>query len=113
METEIEKLRAEIATTYQNDGIAPELDRLYRAKVAPVLQSLDESLAATLNEAAKTTDGARRAALVTEAQTIMQGYQSFLASDPTIGLLDSNPFVPLSIQQTVSATLSALGRTVH
>jgi len=113
VESEIEKLRSQIAATYQQDGIAGELDRLYSAKVAPVLASLDESLAAKLNEATKEADATRRTQLVAEARDIITRYQTYVAGDQTIPQLDKNPFVELSIQQTVTQTLSALIRTVH
>jgi len=113
VESEIEKLRSQIAATYQQDGIAGELDRLYSAKVAPVLTSLDESLAAKLNEATKEADATRRTQLVAEARDIITRYQTYVSGDQTIPQLDKNPFVELSIQQTVTQTLSALIRTVH
>jgi len=113
VESEIEKLRSQIVATYQQDGIAGELDRLYGSKVAPVLTSLDESLAAKLDEAAKEADPTRRTQLVAEARDIITRYQTYVAGDQTIPQLDKNPFVELSIQQTVTQTLSALVRTVH
>jgi hypothetical protein len=113
IESEIEKLRSQIVATYQQDGIAGELDRLYSAKVAPVLASLDESLAAKLNEATKEADATRRTQLVAEARDIITRYQTYVTGDQTIPQLDKNPFVELSIQQTVTQTLSALVRTVH
>jgi hypothetical protein len=113
IEGEIEKLRSEIVATYQQDGIAGELETRYAAKVAPVLTTLDESLATKLDEVSKETNSARRVALVNQARTILEDYQSFVTGDPIIPQLDKNPFVELSIQQTVTATLSALGRALH
>jgi hypothetical protein len=113
IEGEIEKLRSEIVATYQQDGIAGELETRYAAKVAPVLTTLDESLATKLDEVSKETNSARRVALVNQARTILEDYQSFVAGDPIIPELDKNPFVELSIQQTVTATLSVLGRALH
>lgn len=113
IEGEIEKLRGQIVATYQEEGIGAELDRLYRAKVASVMTTLDESLATKLDEVSKETNAARRIALINQARTILEDYQSFVADDPIIPQLDKNPFVELSIQQTVTATLSALVRTVH
>ncbi|HEX5328069.1 MAG TPA: hypothetical protein VFW75_15490, partial [Acetobacteraceae bacterium] len=113
IESEIDKLRGEIVATYQDDGIAAELEKLYRARVAPVLSALDESLADKLDEATNATDPQQRAALVAEAKGIMQGYEAYLSSEKIIADLDSNPFVPLAIQKTVSATLSALEKAVH
>jgi hypothetical protein len=36
-----------------------------------------------------------------------------VASDQTIAALDSNPFVPLSIQKTMNATLAALSKAIR
>ncbi len=113
IEGEIEKLRSEIVATYQEDGIASELNRLYSAKVAPVLTTLDESLATKLDEATKEADPARCTQLVAEARGIIERYQNYVASDQTIPLLDKNPFVELSIQRIAIATLSALENAVH
>jgi hypothetical protein len=112
VEAEIEKLRSQIVATYDEAGIGADLDRLYRAKVAPVMTTLDESLATKLDEVSKETNSARRVALVNQARSILEDYQSFVAGD-LIPQLDKNPFVELSIQQTVTATLSALGRALH
>ena len=113
VEAEIEKLRSQIVATYQDAGIGAELDRLYRAKAAPVMTTLDESLAKKLDEVGKETNAARRVALVNQARDIITDYQSYVAGDATIPQLDKNPFVQLSIQQTVTATLSVLSRALH
>lgn len=113
IESEIEKLRAEIVSTYQAEGIAGEIETSYRGRVAPVLEALDESLADKLDEATNATDATVRAGLVAEAKEIMQRYQTYLSSEPLIGDLDDNPFVPLAIRQTISATLGALEKAVH
>lgn len=112
MEGEIEKLRGEIVAAFEDDGEGPELDKLYRDRVAPVLQTLDDSLADKLDEAANAADPAQHQKLVEEAKGIIKGYSDFLASEPLIADLDDNPFVPLSIKATMTATLAALSKTV-
>lgn len=113
VESEIEKLRAAIVTTYQDEGITPALEQAYRDRVAPVLVGLDARLADKLDEATNATDAAARAKLVAEAQQIMADYQGFLASERIIADLDDNPFTPLAIRQTISATLTTLQKAVH
>jgi hypothetical protein len=112
MESEIEKLRGEIVASFQEDGEGPELDKLYRDRVAPVLQGLDESLADKLDEAANAADPAQHQKLLGEAKAIIKRYTDFLAAEPLIADLDDNPFVPLSINATMSATLTALSKAV-
>ena len=80
--------------------------------VAPLLESLDESLADKLDEATNATDATKRAALIAEAREIMTKYQAAL-SNPVIADLDNNPFVPLSIQKTLSATLTGLSAAIR
>jgi len=113
VEGDIEKLRGEIVATYKADGIADKLDAAYRSRVAPVLSTLDESLADKLDEATNATDPAKRAALVQDARAILQRYQQFLASDDTINELDTNPFVPLQIRATIAGTLDTLSKAVR
>ena len=60
----------------------------------------------------KNTDPAQHAKLVVEAKKIIQGYESYLASEPLIAKLDANPFVPLAIQKTLTATLTTLSKVV-
>jgi hypothetical protein len=113
VESDLDKLRSAIVSTYANDGIAADLEKRYTEKVAPVLANLDESLADKLDEATNATDPTKRAALVAEAKKIMQGYGAYLAGEKIIADLDTNPFVPLAIQQTIAATLTTLEKTVR
>jgi hypothetical protein len=113
VESDIETLRQSIIDTFKDDAIAPQLETSYKTRVAPVLATLDESLADTLDAATNATDPAARAKLVAEAQAIMQKYAQYLTSEPLIKDLDENPFVPLSIRATVGGTISALSKAVH
>lgn len=112
VESEVGKLHAEMTSVYKNHGFAADLDKYFRAKVDPVLESLDETLAEKLDEVSKNADPQQHAKLVGEAKQIIQRYESYLASEPLIAKLDANPFVPLAIEKTLTATLSALDRVV-
>ena len=109
---DIEKLRAELVATYQAEGIAADVEKRYQEKVAPLLTTLDASLADKLAEANAATDPAARTKLVGEARAIMARYATALAN-PVLADLDKNPFVPLSIQTTLSTTLKGLATTIH
>ena len=113
VESDLDKLRGAIVTAYANDGIAADLEKRYTEKVAPVLANLDERLADKLDEATNATDPQQRAALVAEAKKIMQDYETYLAGEKIIADLDTNPFVPVAIQQTIAGTLATLEKTVH
>ena len=63
-------------------------------------------------EAAGSADPARHPKLVGEAKQIIQQYSTYLAQDPILAKLDSNPFVPVTIHKTLSPTLSTQDRVV-
>jgi hypothetical protein len=113
MESEVEKLRAEILTYYKDADMEGALADAYSKRVGPMLEALDEELADKLDEATNATDPDARAKLVTEAKAAIARYQSFLSQDKSIAALDQNPFVPLAIQQTMTVTLAALSASVH
>ncbi|HET6239907.1 MAG TPA: hypothetical protein VFE41_33860 [Acetobacteraceae bacterium] len=113
VETDIETLRQRIVDTFKDDAIAPQLDTSYKAKVAPVLATLDDSLAVTLGAATKATDAAQRTKLIADAKTIMQKYAQYVTSEPLLKDLDENPFVPLTIRASVGGTLSTLSKAIH
>jgi hypothetical protein len=113
VESDIETLRQRIVETFKDDAIAPQLDTSYKTKVAPVLATLDESLAETLDDATNATDPTKRAELVKAAKDIMQKYAQYLTSEPLIKDLDENPFLPLSIRATVGGTISTLSKAIH
>ncbi len=112
VEDEIGKLHAEMTKHYDGHGFGADLDRVFQSKIGPIMGSLDQSLASKLDEVAQNTDPGQHAKLVAEARKIISGYESFLAGEPLIAQLDSNPFVPLNIHKTLSATLQALDKSV-
>ena len=112
VESEVDKLHSEMTKHYKDHGFGGELDKFFAAKVEPVMTNLDESLVKKLDEVTKNTDPAAHTKLVGEAKKIIKGYESYLAGEPIIKKLDDNPFVPLSIGKTLTATLEALSRAV-
>lgn len=110
---EIEKPRGGLIAAFQGFDIDAELHSEYTQFVAPVLEALDESLADKLDEATNATDPAKRSKLVEEARAIIQRYESYIAGEPVIAALDTNPVVPLAIRQTLTTTLTALAQAVH
>jgi hypothetical protein len=112
LQSEIEKLRGEILTTYEKSGMADQLDAAYQNRVSAVFDMLDDSLSDKLDAAAKLIDPAPRAQLVAEAKTMIQNHKTFVASDETITELDANPFVPLQLRATATGMLAALEKAV-
>lgn len=113
IEAEIKKLRDQLVAAYQADGLAGEIESRLQAKVAPVMAAMDPALAEKLAAASKATDPDARASLIEDAQAILQACQSFVQGEAILADLDANPFVPLVIRQTMSATVAALEKTVH
>ena len=77
-----------------------------------MMEKFDESLSEKLDEVSKTTDAGAHAKLVDEARKIIDGYEQMLGSEPLIAKLDDNPFVPLAIEKTLTASLAALSKAV-
>jgi hypothetical protein len=113
VESEIAKLHGALSSAYQGHGAAETLETAFQTRVAAMLSVLDHSLAGKLDEVNKATDAAQRAELVQEARQIMQRYEAYVASEPLIAKLDANPFVPVAIEKTLTATLSALSKAVR
>jgi len=113
VESEIAKLHGALSSAYQGHGAAGELEKAFQTRVEAMLGTLDDSLAAKLDEVNKALDPGQRAQLVQEARQIMQRYESYVASEPLIAKLDANPFVPVAIEKTLTATLSALSKAVR
>jgi len=112
VESDMEKLRKEMIAAFEDDEDSPELDKLYRARVAPVMAALDESLADKLDEAINAEDPGKRQLLIGEAKQIIQRYTDYMEGESLIADLDDNPFVPVAIRATLTATLSALSKTI-
>jgi hypothetical protein len=112
VESDIEALRVSILDAFKGDAIVPQLESSYKTKVAPVLATLDESLADALDAATNEADAAKRTKLVADAKAIIQKYAQYLTSEPLIKDLDENPFRPLAIRATVGGTISTLSKAI-
>jgi len=112
LETDIGKLQTTFASAFKDHAMAADLAAAFQSRVEKVLDQLDGELADKLDAVGKAADPAQHAQLVGEARQIMQRYQSYVASDPTLSELDANPFVPLAIQKTLTTTLSILSKAI-
>jgi hypothetical protein len=113
VESDIARLHGALTSTYQGHGAAEHLEKAFQARVEVMMNALDHSLAEKLDEVNQAADAGQRAQLVQEARKIMQRYESYLASEPLIAKLDANPFVPVAIEKTLTATLAALSKAVR
>lgn len=106
------KLQQAVAQHYDGQPFAAELETLLQDKVAPILTTLDQSLAGKLDQAGKSGDGAEQQKLLGEARQMIGEYESFVSGSSLLAQLDDNPFVPLQTQKTLTATLGALKKSV-
>jgi hypothetical protein len=112
VEDEMERLRLSIAGAYQGDPALPAIEKAFRERTAPVLRTLNADLATKLEAAGKATKPEERQKLVDEAHGIIDGYKQY-AADPFLADLDNNPFVPLSLRASLTATLAELAGAIH
>jgi hypothetical protein len=112
VETDMDKLQSQVLMSFQGHSRIDDLEQAFRTRVETVLTSLDEQLAQALDDACKAEDPATHTTHVQTAQDIIKRYESYVATDETIAALDKNPFVPLAIQKTFTATLTVLSKSV-
>ncbi len=112
LESDIGKLHDAMAKHYQGHGFSADLSKVFETKVEPILSSLDGGLADKLDEALQNKDPAQRSKLLGEARQLIDKYDGFISSDPLLGQLDANPFVPLTLVKTAQVTLAALKKSV-
>ncbi len=110
---DIEMVLEAIRADYADEGLDNEIGAEFQSRVAPIMAALDESLADMLDDAMNQTDAAKRADMVAQARAIVARYQAYLASEPLIGLLDENPYVPIAIGTTLANTLTALSAAIR
>ena len=77
-----------------------------------VLGTLDESLAAKLDDALNAADPGRRSAFHQQARVILADYLKYARDEPLIAALDDNPFLPLSTHKTLLKTLQVLDNSL-
>jgi hypothetical protein len=112
VEDDLARLRASLLAAYKDDPAAGEVETRFAARTAPVLQTLNGTLAEALDAAASAKDPAGQAQAVSQARALVGRYTAFAGGDALVADLDANPFVPLTIQKTVTETLAALAKTL-
>jgi hypothetical protein len=112
IEGDIGKLHGAFNSAFKGHPMGPDLGAAFKARADKVLEALDEALAHKLDAVTRNTDASQHAKLVQEAKQIMQRYEATVANDSTIAALDANPFAPLAIRKTLTATLSTLSKAI-
>ena len=112
LDSDIGQLDGAFTAAFGSHPMAGELTKTFKTRVDQVLSNLDEALADKLDEVNNAANPEERAKLVGQARNIIERYKAHVASDPTIAALDTNPFTPMNIQKTVTATLNTLGKAL-
>ncbi len=112
VESDLDKLHGAFGKAFQGHDMEDQITKAFRDRVDTVLNALDSELSDKL-DAVNNANGADRDKLVTEAKGLLQKYQQTVQSNTTIQELDNNPFVPMSVQKTMTATLAALEKTIR
>lgn len=112
MTGDLDQLSGKFGDAFKDHGRAADLQKAFNDRISSVLGDLDEALAAKLDEVNQAEDAAAHAKIVQEARQIMTRYQSVVAGNPTIKALDNNPFVPLNLEKTLTATLGTLAKAL-
>ena len=110
VEDQLTALHGKMTEAYKDHGFGAEIDKVFKSKVEPVLNQLDESLAHALADVGKATGAAQQKQLLDQAQKIVTRYESYLASEQLIKKLDKNPFMDLKIEATLTKTLDTLSK---
>jgi hypothetical protein len=112
MTASIDDLSKSLDDAFKDHEKAAELQKAFKDKIDGVLGDLDEELAHKLDEINQAEDAETHTKIVGEARTILSRYESTVNSSPVIAALDKNPFVPLSLQKTITSTLSTLRKVL-
>lgn len=110
VQAELQKLEQAIVAEYQGIEV-PELSKGVR-KLDTVLELFDESLQDALDDALNAPDPAAKAQHHDRARDIIARYRGYLDSDPLVQELDGNPFVPVAVRATLSASLQTLASKI-
>lgn len=112
IDADLKKLSKAILAAASGDDEAKELEKVLTTVVEPVLTTFDESLSDMLAAAADATEDAERQKLLKQAQGTVARYQKFVEGNKVLSHLDENPFVPVAMVKTLTATLAALSAAV-
>ena len=113
IERDIATLSKQFEFAFTDHEMADELVTAFKARVEEVLHHLDDALTHKLDEVSKANDAAHRVKAVDEAHKLIARYSQHIASDATIREIDANPFVPMALAKTLTATLSTLSKSIR
>lgn len=112
IEAELETLRTAILQACQDEYDFREIAQNSQLMFS-MLDELDESLIEELKEAAQADSVEVQSQHRQNALQIIERYMDFVAKDPFINAVDSNPFKTVKVKKTLDVTLVALKRNLE
>lgn len=108
VEQQFDTLSSALQASFKDQPYVAEIEKAFRGKVEPIMAKFDASLSEKLAHISQNGGGEDHAKLVADAKQTVESYKSYLGGEPLIAKLDSNPFAPITIGQTVSISLDTL-----
>jgi hypothetical protein len=113
MNGDIDKLTKAVAAASAGHDLGESFEKEFQSVVRPLMTTVDSSLSEMLMRAAQARDAAEHERLLNVARGTLGRITSFVQSNPVIGHLDENPFVPLAVAKTLNTTLSAISNIIR
>ncbi len=107
VDADVQKLKKAIADATKNDNGGHDIEKLFDTAVQPLMETLSDELSELLDRASQAQDS-ERGGVMADVQRVIATHLKFVESNPIIGHLDDNPFLPISIGKTLTATLQTL-----
>ena len=110
---DIGKLGAELAKSYAGTPVAAEITQAFDSKTQQLMALFDSRLVNAIDAVMANDADDKRDALVTVARDTAKDFLATVNAEPLIDALDDNPFVPLTVRATLTATLSSLSKALQ
>lgn len=85
----------------------------FQTVVEPLVQTVDSSLSELLKKAAKARSAEEHQRILGEARDMVGQFTKFVESNRVIEHIDRNPFLPLAVGKTLTASLAAVAKTLR
>lgn len=109
VEEDVRKLRDALEAEFKDSEELHDVMLAFQDRIWPLEQRIrDAAITHALQDLDKAADAEQRSKLLAEAKDILAQQRALIDGEKLLQDIDNNPFVPLTIHKTVSATLTAL-----
>lgn len=109
---DLEQLVKAVVAASAGHELGDGFEREFQTVVKPLLDTVDTTLSDLLSDAAKAGTPEEHQRMLAQARETVGKLTKFVQSHPVVGHLDDNPFVPMALQKTLSASLTAVSNTL-